>query len=823
VRNIPANAGTPNGQTKVAGFLLEQLGGLANSPAMNPILCRGACLGGALVACAALSAPGPGLNRPLPKPLSHHPGNIFLAGEEVSVPLPARPEGPWRLVDYEDRLLMEVAPAEGTARLGLLPEGFYRLRPAQGTNTLWVSLGVLAPLKAPTPATSPIGLDVAMAWFYPPEKMDAVANLCALAGVNWVRDRLSWAEMERKRGQWADTNRYDASALAQSKAGLRVLQVTHISPAWANPETKRFPLDLRDAFRFWQAMARRWRGQVEAFEPWNEADIPMFGGHTGAEMAALQKAAWFGLKAGNPDAIACLNVFAHHNPAQLADLEANRAWPYFDTYNLHHYEPFDHYPKLYADHRAVSAGRPLWVSECAVPVKWAGDDRLKEPTDADLRVQAERVVRTFACSLHEGSTATFYFLLPHYVEGQVQFGILRPDLTPRPAYVALAAVGRWLADARPLGRLRSTNAALRGFVFRARPDGQPRDVLVAWTTNGYADLRLPVAPETVSDHLGRNQSAEQTLRLTTAPVFARLEEGVARRLELEAPPSAPAFAQGEPSPVVLQALWPADRLSLKESAYRISSEKPERIPVFLYNFSAQAMRGTLRVTVPEGWKASLEGEVALAPQERQETALVVDARGGLSRPVDTVRVTGTFPGGQETVLSLRLMPEPSKPGPHSGQAIPGANDPARWRAMVSEGGKCRIARDGASVTVEAEPAGTDRWVYPALALDAAERPSAKMRALAVTLTWLEGAGQCRAIFDEANGSSYVADLAPLPKRGEAIETLALLQGATHGAEWSKPDANGRLDPDQITSLKIGCNTKDSRVKFTIQALRWIEW
>ena len=72
-----------------------------------------------------------------------------------------------------------------------------------------------------------------------------------------------------------------------------------------------------------------------------------------------------------------------------------------------------------------TAGRPLWVSECALPVKWAGDPALQEPTEADSRILAERVLKTFVCSLHEGSAATFYLLLPHYVEGQTQFGILR--------------------------------------------------------------------------------------------------------------------------------------------------------------------------------------------------------------------------------------------------------------------------------------------------------------------------------------------------------------------------------------------------------------
>ena len=247
-----------------------------------------------------------------------------------------------------------------------------------------------------------------------------------------------------------------------------MLEVGHSSPAWANPNGKRFPLDLRDTYNFHRALARRWQGEVVAFEPWNEADIPMFGGHTGSEMASLQKAAYLGLKAGNPKVIACLNVFALHRPATLRDLHENEAWPYFDTFNLHHYEAFDAYPKLYADFRAVSGGKPLWVTECSVPVKWHGDERLQEPTDEDLRVQSERVTMTYAQAIHEGAEAVFYFMLPHYVEGQTQFGVLRPDLTPRPAFVALAAVGRLLADAKPLGRLKTGSDSIRAFLFRAK-------------------------------------------------------------------------------------------------------------------------------------------------------------------------------------------------------------------------------------------------------------------------------------------------------------------------------------------------------------------
>jgi hypothetical protein len=516
---------------------------------------------------------------------------------------------------------------------------------------------VLAPLRAPTPAASPIAVDVAMAWFYPPEEMEAVSHLAALAGVNWVRDRLSWPEMEPAKGQFVASSKYDASAAAQTRSGLRVLQVIHLSPGWANPNRKRFPSDLRDAYRFFETMARRWRGQVLAFEPWNEADIKDFGGHTGAEMAALQKAAYLGLKAGNPDIVACLNVFALHNTNQLADLDENQAWPYFDTYNLHHYEPFDNYPKLYADHRAVSARRPLWVSECALPVKWAGDDKLKEPTDADLRIQAERVAKTFACSLHEGSAATFYFLLPHYVEGQTQFGIVRPDLTPRPAFVALAAVGRLLADAKPLGRVKSDQPGVRAFLFRARPDGRDSDVLVAWTTGNNDTLNLPRAPRGFFDHLGRARPLERQLRLTGAPLFAVLPRGSARQFSLTPPPTSPPLRRGKPSPVVLQARWPEGQIDLKSSAYRFATGAPVQVSVFAYNFGRRPVRGRLNVTAPDGWQVTLPETLELAPQERQELTLLAEPPAALASTPAQIHVQGDFGRAGQPVLSFRLKEE----------------------------------------------------------------------------------------------------------------------------------------------------------------------
>jgi hypothetical protein len=619
-----------------------------------------------LLSLAAVSvlATAAGPVRKLPQPLPDHPGHVFLAGEEVAVALPPGEPAPWRLFDYEDQPVSVGGITQGRAYLGKLPLGWYELRQGEDptSNTVRVSLAVLAPLKVPTPASSPIGLDVAMAWFYGAERMPAAANLSALAGVNWVRDRLSWPEMEPRRGQFAAATRYDASAQAQAAAGLRQLQVNHISPAWANPRSARLPTNLVDAYHFHREIARRWRRSLEAIEPWNEADIEMFGGHTGSEIASFQKAAYLGLKAGHPNVIACQTVFADHRPDILEDFRDNEPWAYFDTFNLHHYAPFDSYPNVYADFRAVSGGKPLWVTECSVPVRWSGDERLKEPSAADLRAQAERVARVFACALHEGPSAVFYFLLPHYTEGQTQFGILRADLTPRPAYVALAAVGRLLADAKPLGRLKDAPPNVRGFLFRARPDGQASEVLVAWATEGTATLTLPRRPLGAFDHLGRPRAGPgRPVALATAPVFFVFAPGAARDFSLTPPPAPAARLKAKRCPVVLQAVLPKERVRLAASAYSLRSNQPDQIPLRVYNFGDRPVRGRLAFHAPAAWAVQLPAQVQVEPGAAADLALAVRAEGQTAgRAVEKLLIVGDFGRQGRPLLSLRFKVELSK-------------------------------------------------------------------------------------------------------------------------------------------------------------------
>ena len=158
-------------------------------------------------------------------------------------------------------------------------------------------------------------------------------------------------------------------------------------------------------------------------------------------------------------------------------------------------DPPGEYLDRFETARQAASGRPIWITECGIRLQTDSEEPWGDLVPADERRQAEFVARSYASSLYAGTTRHFYFILGNYIERGVQFGLLRHDLTPRPGYVALAAVGRFLAGAECLGRLSPTV-----YAFRAQPDGKPRDVLVAWGDGAVpGDLQV----EAVYDHLGR--------------------------------------------------------------------------------------------------------------------------------------------------------------------------------------------------------------------------------------------------------------------------------------------------------------------------------
>jgi hypothetical protein len=114
-------------------------------------------------------------------------------------------------------------------------------------------------------------------------------------------------------------------------------------------------------------------------------------------------------------------------------------------------------------------------------------------------------------------------------------------------------------------------------------------------------------------------------------------------------------------------------------------------------------------------------------------------------------------------------------------------------------------------------------VYPRLDLAQEDRPVAGVKELHLKLTATQGQATYRVIFVEESGAAYVGDVTPQPKPGETVDAVVVLDQAIHGAGWSPPDPNHKLDPQQIKAIKIGCNTKADQVRYSFKDSKWVTW
>ncbi len=624
--------------------------------------------------------------RLIPLPLSNHPGNIFLEDEVVS--LSFQPSGQpcvkWRVLDDHSAVIKEGIIEGGTSIvIGKLGIGWYRIEflDSQGVIVKETTAAVIARLRVPVPDDSPIGVDAAISWY--PEKetgeREKLAILASLAGVSWIRDRLRWREMQLANDVYAASTHYDRLAAYQKSLGMNVLQVFHATPKWALKEGDgALASDLRIVYQFCKAMAQRFKGKVNAWEPWNEGNAHDFGGLTIDELCSYQKAAFLGFKAGDEHVTVSWQPIGGINvPALTGGILANETWPYYDTYNIHSYDWTDAYESLWGPAREAACGKPIWVTECDRAIKSDPNSSMGDLTMENDLLKAEFMAQSYSLSLHAGSVRHFHFILGDYMwlNETVQFGLLRRDLTPRPAYVALAALGRLLAGAKCLGRwIMDDQPDVYVIAFRSFPDGKERDVLAAWTEvkgdwhqRGHATVQWNppsgMQEEEVFDYLGRSQGKVVPTQLTSSPVFLVLPPGETGSLKLTRP-ALSAKREAEPSPVVLQLIMPQKARELKREGWTdvfdrtASSTQETELTIAVYNFWNGQVNGKVSVeSIPERWRITPGSwNMTLDPMGREETRLklIPDSGKGNSTGKEWIIIRGEFGEAGRPCVAFRM-------------------------------------------------------------------------------------------------------------------------------------------------------------------------
>jgi hypothetical protein len=742
-------------------------------------------------------------------PIAAAPCNVFLVGEELAFTRTGT--GPLTCVvqDYDAK---EVWRGDVTAEgftIPAQPPGYYEVHWQVGDTKGVTPFGVVPARPDEAPPSGPLAVDGATAWLSQPNQWEPLARMLRRVGIGWMRERVSWGQVNPEPGK-LDWGRYQTVADVLHAQGVREYQIFHDSPDWTHPgQDTRCPDDLREVYRFTKEAGAHFNGKILAWEPWNEPDISFFD-QLGDKYAGIQKAAFLGFRAGNPQAAVLSCSFCRGRSGFSDNVFESGIADYVDIFNFHTYAPVGQYVDNLAAWTNLPveygiAERPVWLTEAGIRLVAADGQTL---TPEQERTQAEFVPRSFAISLAAGVDRHFFFVLPFYPEHGVQFGALHKDASPRPALLAIATAVRELGEARYLGRLTCEPESVQAYVF----DSGSGSVVVVWADQpADATLQTGMRSVQVTDVIGREHQVQTdggVLRLTVGPsaqyVRPLLDAQVTGKVRL--PGKLPRL---NPSKVVLVGYLDSGTVDKGSNCHVIPGDRPAPFVVDVYNLDeAKPAKGRVTLALPEGRTGDhTGGELSLEPMGRKTLRFQLQpAATGLARGAIKIRVEGDFPGPKTapSVSYVRFDLATIKPKDRLDLNLGRVE---AWEPNIPPYGKMEIkpGPDGGVAFPITFTGPGDRWCYPRVRFAGAQ-DWCQYQALAFEYRFDtdDDTTSARAQVIETGGSSYICPV--LPAKKDWQRAVALFADMEYGS-WSPKDADGKLDLDQIGSILIGCNTQ----------------
>jgi hypothetical protein len=252
-------------------------------------------------------------------------------------------------------------------------------------------------------------------------------------------------------------NKIDAAVDYAVSKGISVMGTWWCTPGWANSGNSDAPPDdLSEYARSAQWAADHWKGRIDAWEVWNEPDLADFWAGTQQQYIDMLKLAYPKFKAGNPNVQVILGGPTSADDQWLAQAYALGAKNYFDIVSMHPYQGKQDEPPEYPDDgnkwwfthipavRTVmvnngDSAKKIWFTEFG----WSahGNAAGTEPWNLGVTEaqQADYFVRAvqYAKANYPYVTNMIWYTERNLTSGNIHqdnFGLLRFDLTPKPAY-----------------------------------------------------------------------------------------------------------------------------------------------------------------------------------------------------------------------------------------------------------------------------------------------------------------------------------------------------------------------------------------------------
>lgn len=263
--------------------------------------------------------------------------------------------------------------------------------------------------------------------------VDVVAGL----GGGIAREDFQFGRVQPARGSF-DWNWHDKVVELLAARGVEVLGVLNgPTPAWAAQGSGQFAAPDPQAFaRFAQQAAARYKGKVRYWQVWNEPDSARYWqpAPDPAAYAALLKAAYPAIKAGNPDAQVLAAGLVSPQPAAgfLQQLHAAGAWDAFDIIAVHPYTDPLGPEEGQIDVAGVGAVRglaatlgpkPIWATEFG----WSTGPSDRAAAGVDEATQANYLLRGSLLLRAAGVERVIWYNFKDSPGARNLYGLVRSD------------------------------------------------------------------------------------------------------------------------------------------------------------------------------------------------------------------------------------------------------------------------------------------------------------------------------------------------------------------------------------------------------------
>ncbi|MHB1456431.1 MAG: glycoside hydrolase 5 family protein [Armatimonadota bacterium] len=746
------------------------------------------------------------------------PGNIFPAGNAMKFMVnDAAGTVSYTLTDYFGKITAkgEAPSVNGSVvfKIKSVDPGWYTLECRDQSAVTDVSLGVVMNRKG-MKLTGRICADAASAWLIRNEEYrKPFARMLKLAGIPMVRERLNWADVEQQPDKFTWLQ-YQTVADVFASEGIKVFQIWHHKPAWTHPgktETQ-YPDDLRDAYRFSKTASSHFSTQIAAWEPWNEPDID-FWPDLGDRLAGYAKAAYLGLKDGNPKAL-MIQPSLCMGPTPFAEnIFESGLGDYFEVFNWHSYSPTSDYPSQLDAYRKILnkfelSTRPAWMTEAGIRLPGTEGDGKQLLSIENQREQCRFIPRSMVMSLAAGNDKHFFFVLPDYLENGTQFGALNPDLSPHPSFLALSASANILGNSKYLGEYKTSFAGVIAHAFST----DKGNVIAIWADKEQK-IKIPVVKSGINvlDIFGAKKAISANdgyLSVTISPeAIYLMNVGEIAAEDISGKPILTGMIPKlTPSRIVV--VGHADlKINKPGNCYMIGSGSESGISyeVEAYNFDDVSTADVkINVTAPKGWIVENPTRtVKLEPMGR--SILVFKVTPGEFN-LDTVKMKVTVESVgtkvSPSVSYLRFDAQSLKPA--QVKALDWT-DPERWQKSTSENGSVSIGKSGdggLAFNVKFTGPG-DRWAYPGILFDQPVNFSGYDGIAFNLKTSVDEPGtDIGLMLVEQNGAHYLGATKAIKIKNRVV----ILFKDMVPLSFMFVDPNGKLDLDKIIGVKFGCNS-----------------